>query len=246
MKMITLSDINAVKKRAKAAKKTDQSLSYMQWLDRVAKENYQVSGFYELQTICDNSLLISRDIEDQGDGLVYCKFCGFTFVAQPDCDCKEHKKWHRQYEEFLSAMGYLPQHHDRREATKRQGYRLMSSADAEQQRNGALAVLAGHFDRSLSGAIDGGYWRGHPAFDEYIAMALPAAGFIPAHIKSRLVTEFGEKPGFSTIPIGSRGKLPGVCHPKTAVVHVRNCSQCWLCSVKIWQTDTASKVVFAQ
>lgn len=77
---------------------------------------------------------------------------------------------------------------------------LMSSAGTEQQRIGALAVLAGHFDRSLSAAIDGDDWREHPAFDEYIAMALPAAGFIPAHIKNRLVAEFGEFPGFFNDP----------------------------------------------
>lgn len=206
MKMITQSDIDTVKKAARAAKKTDSSLSYMQWLDHFAKEIYQVSSFHELQKICD--------IEDQGDGLVYCSFCGFTFVEQLDNDCKEHKNRHRQYKEFLSAMGYLPQYHDCRETTKSLGYRLMSSADAEQQRNGALAVLVGHFDRSLSAAIDGNYWRGHPAFDEYIAMALPGAGFIPAHIKSRLVAEFGEKPGFFKDSYWKPGKIARNAPPK--------------------------------
>lgn len=186
----------------------------MQWLDYFAKEIYRVSGFHELQKICDNGLLISRDIEEQGGGIVHCKFCGLNFVAQLDDDCKEHKKRHRQYKEFLSAMGYLPQHHDCRETTKSLGYKLMSSADAEQQRNGALAVLAGHFDRSLSAAIDGNYWKVHPAFDEYVAIALPSAGFIPAHIKSRLVAEFGEKPGFFNDSYWKQGKITKTAPPK--------------------------------
>jgi hypothetical protein len=216
MKMITHSDIVTVKKAARAAKRADRSLSYMQWLDRVAKETYQVSGFHELQTICDNGLLMSHDIQELFGGIVRCNFCGLDFVAQLDRDCKEHKKRHRQHEEFLSAMGYLPQHHDHREITKRLGYRLMSSADTGQQRIGALAVLAGHFDRSLSAAIEGDYWSVHPDFNEYIAMALPAAGFIPAHIKSRLVAEFGEFPGVFNDSYWKpgRGKMARSAPPK--------------------------------
>ncbi|KNC92573.1 hypothetical protein [Trabulsiella odontotermitis] len=216
MKIITHSDINAVKRAAKAARKTGSSLSYMQWLDHFARQNHQVSGFHELQKICDNGLLMSDDIQELSGGIVHCRFCGCNFVAQLDCDRAEHKKRHRQCEQFLSAMGYLPQQHDRRETTKRQGYMLMSSADTEQQRTGALAVLAGHFDRSLSAAIDGDYWRGHPDFDEYIAMALPNAGFTPAHIKSRLAAEFGEYPSFFNDSYWKpgRGKVARSAPPK--------------------------------
>lgn len=216
MKIITISDINEIKRAAKAARKNGSKLSHMQLLDHFARQTHQVSGFHELQIICDNALLISHDLQEQGCGIVHCRFCGCNFVAELDCDRAEHKKLHRQCEQFLSAVGYLPQHHDRREKTKRLGYMLMSSADPEQQRIGALAVLAGHFDRSLSAAIDGGYWRKHPAFDEYIAMALPAAGFIHPHIKNRLTAEFGEFPGFFNDSYWKpgRGKMARSAPPK--------------------------------
>lgn len=66
---------------------------------------------------------------------------------------------------------------------------------AHQRREGALAVLLMHFERSLDAEILDKRWRQHPFFAEYVQCALADAPFIPSDVRKQLVEEFGERAG---------------------------------------------------
>jgi len=194
---ITWADLTRIKKAAKTAKTTHPDLSHVQRLNMLAAGEYSVRHFHELQKRYEAHI----DTHIDKDGRAYhCRFCDFTFDGGLAQDIKTHGERHQHFEEAQATLGFLPAQYRDREHTKRLGYDGMHSPNAPAQRDGALAVLLAHFERSLERAIEGGYWSRHPYFDEYVVCALPGAGFIPRIIRQRLVEEFDERPG--VIPAG--------------------------------------------
>lgn len=195
---ITWVDLARLKKAAKAAKASFPDMTHMQRLDAIAVTEYGVRHFHELQKRYDAQ--VASHVEVDG-GAHHCQFCSFTFDETLPADIKTHSERHQRFEEAQAALGFVPMPYKGREQVKRTGYEWMRSPDQGIQRQGALAVLLSHFERSLERAVDGGRWHKHPYFAEYLAYALPGAGFIPETIQHRLAHEFGDMPGL--ILVGS-------------------------------------------
>lgn len=192
MSAITWADLARLKKAAKAAKATLPDLTHMQRLNAIAAVEYGVRHFHELEKRYDAQVASHVDVDG---GAHHCRFCSFTFDGTLPADIKAHGERHQLFEEAQAVLGFVPMPYKEREQIKRIGYEWMRSSDPGIQRQGALAVLLSHFERSMERAVDGGRWHKHPYFAEYLAYALPGAGFIPESIRQRLAKEFGEQPG---------------------------------------------------
>ena len=197
MTIITWGDLARIKKAAKAAKDTLPDLTHAQRLDTIAAAEYGVRHFHELQKQYKTQL---NDHIDKDSGLYHCRFCSFTFDGTLITDIKEHSELHQTFEEARAMLGFVPMPYKEREQIKRIGYEWMRSLDPRAQRQGALTVLLSHFERSMECAVANGRWHKHPYFTEYLAYALPSAGFVPQSIQQLLTKEFGEQPGI--IPAG--------------------------------------------
>jgi hypothetical protein len=55
---------------------------------------------------------------------------------------------------------------------KKAGYKLLRADTLDQQIEGLLMVARGWFDRSLDAAIDGAYWKQHPAYEAYVSYVI--------------------------------------------------------------------------
>ena len=198
MSTITWVDLARLKKAAKAAKDTHPHLTHMQRLDAIAAAEFGVRHFHELQKLYEAQ--VASHIDTDG-GAHHCRFCSFTFDGRVAADIKSHSERHQSFEEAQAVLGFVPMPYAEREQIKRIGYEWVHSSEPGVQRQGALAVLLSQFERSMERAVDGGRWHKHPCFIEYLAYALPGAGFIPDSIRRRLAKEFGEQPG--VIPAGS-------------------------------------------
>lgn len=192
MSTITWADLARLKKAAKAAKATRPHLTHVQRLDAIAVTEYGARHFHELQKRYDAQVASQVDVDG---GAHHCRFCSFTFDETLPADIKAHCERHQLFEEAQAALGFVPMPYKEREQVKRTGYEWMRSPDPGTQRQGALAVLLSHFERSMERAVDGDRWHKHPYFVEYLAYALPGAGFVPESIRQRLAKEFGEQPG---------------------------------------------------
>lgn len=198
MNTITWVDLARLKKAAKAAKATLPDLTHMQRLNAIAAAEYGVRHFHELEKRYDAQVASHVDVDG---GAHHCRFCSFTFDGTLPADIKAHSERHQLFAEAQATLGFVPMSYKEREQVKRTGYEWMRSPDPGTQRQGALAVLLSHFERSMEHAVDGGRWHKHPYFVEYLAYALPGAGFVPESIRQRLAKEFGDKPG--GIPAGA-------------------------------------------
>ncbi|MGH7461565.1 MAG: hypothetical protein ACREMA_11125 [Longimicrobiales bacterium] len=198
MSTITWADLARLKKAAKAAKATLPHLTHVQRLDAIAATEYGARHFHELQKRYDAQVASHVDVDG---GAHHCRFCSFTFDGTLAADIKVHSERHQLFEEAQAALGFVPMAYKEREQVKRIGYEWMRSSDPGSQRQGALAVLLSHFERSMERAVGGGRWHKHPYFAEYLAHALPGAGYVPESIRLRLSKEFGEQPG--GISVGS-------------------------------------------
>ena len=192
MSTITWADLARLKKAAKAAKATLPDLTHMQRLNAIAAAEYGVRHFHELEKRYDAQVASHVDVDG---GAHHCRFCSFTFDGRLPADIKAHSERHQLFEEAQATLGFVPMPYNEREQVKRTGYEWMRSPDPGTQRQGALAVLLSYFERSMERAVGGGRWHKHPYFAEYLAYALPGAGFVPESIRQRLAKEFGDKPG---------------------------------------------------
>jgi hypothetical protein len=209
---ITWADLAHVKKAAKAAKNTLPNLSHAQRLDAIASAEYGVRHFHELQQ--HYQAAVNTYIKVDG-GAHYCRYCDFTFDGTLNADVKEHRERHQRFEEAEAEIGFCPAGYREREHTKQLGYEWMRSANASLRREGALAVLLAHFERSLARAINNNYWHKHPYFDGYVACALPGTTVIPEAIRKDLANEFGERKG--VIPHGQTDWPPQAAKEPTHV-----------------------------
>ncbi len=129
-----------------------------------------------------------------------CRLCGLHFDSSELDDWEQHAEQHELYEDAGYYLGYLPGQYPEWERTKKLGYKWMHAENEYLRREGALAVLLTHFERSLNAAISGKRWRQHPFFEEYVQCALADAPFIPDDVRGLLIEEFGERAG--VIPKG--------------------------------------------
>lgn len=189
---ISWADLARLKKAAKASSTLYPHLSHAQRLDALAASEFGVRHFHELKQRYEAG--VAACIDRRGP-THRCRFCGLEFDGEAPEDRKLHKEQHQRYEEANMVRNYLPAQYAERERIKRQGYEWMRSPNAAQQREGALAILLSHFDRSLDAAILDNRWPSHPYFEEYVQAALAGAGFIPSSIRERLVQEFGVRGG---------------------------------------------------
>ncbi|WP_025139587.1 hypothetical protein [Achromobacter sp. DH1f] len=208
---ITWAVLARLKKAAKAAKTTYPHLSHTQRMDALAASEFGVRHFYELQQRYE--AVVDACVDKRGP-VHRCRLCGLEFDGGEAQDQQLHRAQHQRYEEVSLVRNYLPAQYAERERLKRQGYEWMRSANAAQQREGALAILLSHFDRSLDAAISDNRWPDHPYFEEYVQAALADAGFIPASIRQRLIEEFGVRE--AVMALGSTYWPAGVVRGKAA------------------------------
>lgn len=194
---ITWADLARLKRAAKAAKSTLPGLSHAQRLDTLASANHGVRSYHEMLKRYEAGI----DACFAKDGVLHtCRLCGLQFDSSEPDDWDLHAQRHELYEEAGFYLGYLPSQYAERERTKKLGYKWMHAESEHQRREGALAVLLAHFERSLDAAILDKRWRQHPYFEEYVQCALADASFIPSDVRRQLVEEFGERAG--VIPKG--------------------------------------------
>lgn len=191
--VISLRDMNSVKRKAKsiAAQYPGSPRSFL--LDKAAQELYGARHYRELRawrkaTVNSYVTKIGNDAE--------CAYCGLSFVSNIGGDVRAHQARHDRYEEAITALGYHPQGYRQQEASKSEGYLGMSEKNPlEQQIEGALKVLRAWFDRSLESAIDKGYWKDHPSFEAYISYSIPHPKSFSKNVEEVLVRRFGAVPG---------------------------------------------------
>ena len=129
-----------------------------------------------------------------------CEFCYLTYVAEEPEDRRYHAARHRRWEKAVATLGYHPQDYRDRERDKQEGHELAREGKTlPDQLAGANRVLRAWFDRSLSAAIDGGYWKRHPELEEYIAMIDVPHAFTP-EVWAELRRLYGRRAGI--IPSG--------------------------------------------
>lgn len=205
---ITLSDIGRVKKLAKQAKKNGAEGPHGTLLDKFSMQEYGVRHFHELRVLQANSF--ARYLSSNG-GATRCRYCDLLFYSTFEKDVKHHCALHEQYEQAHALVGFLPSKYEERERIKRLGYEWLYSESDQVRRDGALAILLSHFDRSLASAIADGRWRHHPIFDVYIRHAVSTAVYLPHDVREWLAAEFGEPAGVVDIsntywPVSAKGE----------------------------------------
>ncbi|WP_422136060.1 hypothetical protein [Endozoicomonas sp. ALD040] len=190
---------------AKKLKTTHPDLGHSQRLDYAAQKLAKLRHYHEAITL--HKKYIASLQEDQGSGMAKCKYCGFTYCADIADDLKWHEDRHLNYEKAVKALGYKPEGFVDREDSKEKAYSAIHSAfGLDEQINAALKVFRSHFDRSLERAIDDGYWKEHPSFDEFVAMMDYAPGVISEKAIEVIREKYGRKEGH--IPKGGSYWFP--------------------------------------
>ncbi len=102
---------------------------------------------------------------------VTCPICDYSYIPSEGSDARQHNRRCRRWQEACAEMGYTPEHYAAREQRKRESASLELTAISSRNRvEAALLYAKALFDRSLSTAIFGGYWRLHPDFETYVGM----------------------------------------------------------------------------
>ncbi|MGG4660474.1 hypothetical protein ACLPJF_21355 [Pseudomonas vlassakiae] len=196
---ITLRDIENLKKLAKQAKALHPGLSHAQRLNLMAQQYLQARSYHEVRKLVACSLEQHYDRKDSG--LVYCKFCRFSFAPCETQDSNAHEKRHLNFEEALFSLKALPAAHATREQKKREAYDLIHSAtSAADELAGAEQLISTWYDRSLESAIDNGDWKKHPSIEVYAAMIFPTVETWLQQSREMYLARYGCKRG--AIPAG--------------------------------------------
>jgi hypothetical protein len=190
---ITYSHIKQIKRTAKELKNTYPSLKLGQRQDKAAAQ-LGVRDYHEAIRLYDKWLMLDVHISSSGVGK--CAFCEFSFVPDFKDDRKAHQDVHERFHEASVALNYNPGHYPQRELMKQEGRaKALSDEDLETRLDGLLMLLRGWFDRSLSKAIYGDYWRKHPTFEGYVSMIQDTLSYQYANLAAALKTRYGYNPG---------------------------------------------------
>lgn len=130
-----------------------------------------------------------------------CPYCQLMYDDSYSADSRKHNKRHRIYHEVESELGFLPLPYEDRESLKARAYTGMrNNSESTRRVSHALDLFRAHFYRSLETAIVGDYWRQHPSFEEYVAMADYPTAVIPQNIMTHIRSRYGRREG--EIPSG--------------------------------------------
>ena len=78
-----------------------------------------------------------------------CTYCSYSYCTDIAEDIEWHKQRHIAYEKAVRGLGYKPETHQEREASKEKAYAgLCSTQHFEAQIKFALQLFRAHFDRS--------------------------------------------------------------------------------------------------
>jgi len=193
---ITYCHIKKIKRVAKELKHTHPSLKLAQRQEIAAVQELGVRNYHEAMRLYDRWLMAHVHTTQGGTGVSKCSFCEFSFSADLKQDRDHHREIHERYHEVSEALGYVPAGLMDRERMKRNGReQALSTQDLETRLEGLLLALRGWFDRSLSSAIYGGYWRKHPTFGDYVSMIQDTLSGDYEELKAELKTRYGYSPG---------------------------------------------------
>jgi hypothetical protein len=194
---ISFADVSAVKREGKLLRRQYPETPHSQLLSEAARSLFGVRNFHELNKLREKTI---AEYLEGSESLATCTYCGLQFCPDVADDRKQHRVRHDSFEEAVSLLQYKPDMHSERESSKKEGYSDLESNDAAVQLSGALKVIRAWFDRSLDAAIDGGYWKKHPTFDQYVAFVVGDLSAFPDHIVTSLEARFGRIDG--VIPKG--------------------------------------------
>lgn len=193
---VTYSHIKQVKRLAKELKKAHPALKLGQRQDIAAVQVLGVRNYHEANRRYEQWIMLHVHISPDPHGVSKCTLCDFNFAADLKEDREAHQKIHEHFTEATEALAYSPGTFMQREKMKSEGSgQALSNEDLEAQIQGALMVLRGWFDRSLSNAIFGGYWRMHPSFELYVSMIQDTLSNLYTELKPVLKARYGYRPG---------------------------------------------------
>ncbi|AHH51006.1 hypothetical protein IPC600_24465 [Pseudomonas aeruginosa] len=204
---VTYSHIKQVKRVAKSLKDTYPSLKLGQRQYKAAIQELGVRNYHEAIRLYEQWLMLHVHTSLDSDGVSKCSFCEFSFAADLKEDREAHRDVHERFHEASETLGYSPSHYAQRERMKRDGReQALSSENLDVRVEGLLLLLRGWFDRSLSKAIFGGYWRKHPSFELYVAMIQDTLSGSYGEVKAALKAKYGYRPG--EIAVGDSNWYP--------------------------------------
>lgn len=193
---VTSIHIKQVKRQAKQLESTYPTLKLGQRLDKAATQYLGVRDYHEAQCLYDRWVMLHVHPSEDADRVSKCAYCEFTFAPDIKADLHSHRKIHEQFHEACVALGYQPGNFVQRELMKRNGRAQAESDQSVEVRvEGVLMLLRGWFDRSLSAAIHGKYWRKHPTFEAYVAMIQDTLGSRYGDLQRVLRERYGYLPG---------------------------------------------------
>ena len=149
MTHISYSDLALIRQEAKKISRRD-GISQSQAKEIFVKKHFGLQSYN--QAFNSWKRQAEKEIAYRGK-MATCNKCGFTFVADLNQDRKEHERFHIKFERTEKQFGTSPLVYDQQEKLKEMGYQLLLSDDLNEQVTGALKVIRGHYDRSLTTAI---------------------------------------------------------------------------------------------
>lgn len=189
-KTLSLADIQRLKKLAKQAAATHPELSHAQRLNLVSSRDFGLRNYHEASKLREKSILKHVVVLEE---LAHCSFCGLTF--HPGIDKREHQERHDVYEEAVAALGYAPANHVAREKSKAEAWKkTYQAASTEGKAEGYIGVFRAWFDRSLDAAIQTGYWKKHPTFEQFVSMIVGDQE-MPIEVQQHITGLYGRNDG---------------------------------------------------
>ena len=194
---ITFTEIKQVKRLAKQLRTSFPSLKHGQRLNKAAAQLFGVRDYHEATQRYEKWILQDVCTPPGATVVSTCMCCDFMFAMDIQEDRYAHQKIHERFHEACTAMGYRPGTISQREKMKRDGWYLADHGETLDKRvSGALQVIRGWYDRSLSNAIDGGYWRKHPCFESYVPMVYHNLSSCYEEVRKALADRYGSvQPG---------------------------------------------------
>ena len=189
---ITFTEIKQVKRLAKQLRSSFPSLKHGQLLNHAAAQLLGVRGYHEAIQHYEKWILQDVQTPPGAEVVSTCLTCDFMFAMDIQEDRQAHQTLHERFHEACSAMGYRPGTLSQREKMKGDGWYLAGHGDTLEKRvTGALQVLRGWYDRSLSNAIEGGYWRKHPSFESYVPIVYHYLSHCYEEVRNTLADRYG-------------------------------------------------------
>jgi hypothetical protein len=191
MSKVRLHDLELIKIQAKKLKSLHPEECHSSRLNIATRNILKLQIYHDAKVI--NKKYMDSILIDQGNDLIKCKYCDFTFLSTLNRDIGFHNDFHIKREKAEFELGIDLLNYREQENIKKIGWKELKSQDKNVQFEGAVKVLKGHFHRSLDKAIERGYWKDHPSFNDYISM-INLEGYSPRFSKNvihKITTIYG-------------------------------------------------------